>query len=85
MMSVDDSKEAVVVFREPGGRGTDEESDFSGDGVEDGCGDGDAVDPDVPRSEEAAGIAEGGAGPDVKAAFEGERAVEVDDRCAHGR
>ena len=48
-------------------------------------GDGDAVEPEVPRGHEAAEVAECGAGPDVEAAFERHLAVEVDDGDGHGQ
>ncbi len=66
----DDEEGDEVIFGEPRGGGADEVGEFGGDGVEDGGGDGDAVDPEVPGGHEAAEISEGGAGPDVEAAFE---------------
>ena len=73
-----------MVFRQPCGGGADEVGELSGDGVEDGGGDGDAVEPEVPCGHEAAEVAEGGARPDVEAAFERHLAVEIDDGDGHG-
>ena len=74
-----------MAFGNPGGAGADHEGEFAGDLEEDGGDGGDAVDPDVPGGEETDGVAEGAAGPDVEAAFEGELAVEVVDGYGHGR
>ena len=79
-----DGEGSEVVFGQPGGGGADEVGELGGDGVEDGGGDGDAVEPEVPCGHEAAEIAECGAGPDVEAAFEGHLAVEIDDGDGHG-
>ena len=68
-----------MVFREPCGAGADEVGELGGDAVENLHGDDDAVDPEVPCGHESAEISEGGAGPDVEAAFEGHDAVEADD------
>ena len=67
----DDGERGGLVFRQPGGARADEVGELGGDGVEDGGDDGDAVDPEVPGGEEAGEVAEGAAGPDVEAAFEG--------------
>jgi hypothetical protein len=80
----DDSEAGEVVFGEPGCCGADEVRELGGDGVEDGGGDGDAVDPEVPGGHEAAEISEGGASPDVEAAFERHLTVEIDDGDGHG-
>ena len=77
--SGDDKERDEMVFRQPRRDGTDEVGQFGGDSVEDGCGDSDAVEPEVPCGHEAAEIAERGARPDVEAAFERHLAVEIDD------
>lgn len=73
-----------AVFGKPCSGGADEVGDFRRHGVEDGGDDRDAIDPEVPRGEEAAEVAEGLARPDIEAALEWHGAVEADDRCRHG-
>jgi hypothetical protein len=80
----DDEERREVIFGEPGGAGADEVGELGGDGVEDGGGNGDAVEPEVPGGHKAPEISEGGAGPDVEATFEGHLAIEVDDGDGHG-
>ena len=79
-----DGKRREVVLRKPRGGGADEVGELGGDRVEDRGGDGDAVEPEVPRGHKAAEVAEGPAGPDVEAAFERHLAVEIDDGDGHG-
>ena len=68
-----------MVFGEPGCAWADEVGELGGDAVENLHCDDDAVDPEVPCGHEAAEVSEGGAGPDVEAAFEWHDAVEADD------
>jgi len=72
-----------MIFRQPGCGGADEVGELGGDGVEDGRGDGDSVEPDIPGGHESAEIAECPTRPDIEAAFERHLAVEVDDRYGH--
>jgi len=74
-----------VTFGDPGGAGTDHEGELAGDLKQDGRDRGEAVRPDVPGGEEADGVAEGAAGPDVEAAFERELAVEEVNSDGHRR
>jgi hypothetical protein len=74
-----------VVVGDPGGGGADHEGELAGELEEEKGDDDEAVSPDVPGGEEAEGVAEGAAGPDVEAAFEGHLAVEVIDGGSHGQ
>ncbi len=80
----DDGQAEQAILWQAARSRADEVGNLRWDGVEDGGGDGDAIDPEVPRSEETAEIAEGRTGPDVESPFEGHGAVEADDRCSHG-
>ena len=72
------------VFRQTGGARAEEIADFTGNLEEQESDDDETVGPDVPGGEEAERVAEGAAGPDVEAAFEGHFAVEIEDGDGHG-
>ena len=76
-------EDGSVVFGQPSGARADHVGELFGDLEEDGGDGGHAVGPDVPRGHEAGGVSEGGASPDVEAAFEGHLAVEVIDADGH--
>ena len=80
-----DGEDDEVVVRDPGGGGADHEGELAGELEEQDGDDEEAVGPDVPGGEEADGVAEGAASPDVEAAFEGHLAVEEVDGDGHGR
>jgi len=77
-----DGRDAAL--RKPCCRRSDEVGELSGNGVEDGRGNGDAVKPDVPRGEESTQVAECAMGPDVEPPFERHDPVQSDYRCGHG-
>jgi hypothetical protein len=72
-----------MILRKPCSGRADEVCEFSGQTVEDGSRDGDAVHPQVPGSEEPTQIPESPVGPDVESAFQRPNPVETDDGGGH--
>jgi hypothetical protein len=81
----DDGERGEVIFGQPRCGRADEVGEFGRNGVQNGGGDGDAVEPEVPCGHEAAEVAKGRAGPDVEASFKRHLTVEIDDADRHGK
>lgn len=81
----DDRNRGEMVLRQPGSGRAEKVREFGGDGVENGGGHGDPVDPQIPRGKKADEVPERFARPRVKAALERNGTVQINNGGRHGK